>query len=682
MESLSRREHRHFPPVQLECERASGKPANNEIGFCGLDLSPLSRVHWGCRMKTPLDPKLVTVLLALSMPLGCTSTPTAISPDKVNAPQATPAVFTLAASVSDKADDPSEKGVASRITKVTVYSDRALVSREASVAITAEPTVFRFTKLPGWVDEGSVRAATSMGKIVDVTVERRFLARSTDEGFRKVEQQHKDLLQRLQALDDELVILDAQKQHVDSLKVFSVEKLKDDAVKKDIKVSTYGEVVDFVTDTLRKTAAAKRNNRAQRELLAPEVEASSRNLEELARLTKLEETTVLVTVQGNAAVNSNLTVTYATPGATWEPMHELRTNAADPDSVELSSFAVVTQTTGEDWSNAELSFSTQSSSDSEKIPELDMLALGKTQEVTRSFTRQITSFSSAQKKFEEQNRNWNRMNQASSQRRSEVEQFEQSYTSNLALLERVQSKTVQVFQSLQKRGTTAHFIAKDPAIVRSDGRSIRLRIGTSKIKAQRNIIAAPEESLNAAVTLQLNNKTSQPLLPGSVARYQDGAFLGMTDIEFVAKDEDFSMFFSVADQIKLTRELDKQQSSLSRKERNKMQLSFVSTAKNLSDRPVTIVLAERIPVAENTDIRVSNVRITPNEKPDVKGIVRWTITLAPKEQREFRVSYQVEYPPTLIFDVRRKQRMHMPSPAAPARKMDFDEQIIDLEQRF
>jgi hypothetical protein len=102
-----------------------------------------------------------------------------------------------------------------------------------------------------------------------------------------------------------------------------------------------------------------------------------------------------------------------------------------------------------------------------------------------------------------------------------------------------------------------------------------------------------------------------------------------------------------------------------------------------------LVLAERIPVSENTEIRVSNVKITPNEKADVKGIVRWTIMLEPREQREFRIAYQVEYPPTLIFDVRRKQ-MHAPpapSPASPhaprpAKKMDFEERILHFESAF
>ncbi|HRI65371.1 MAG TPA: mucoidy inhibitor MuiA family protein [Polyangium sp.] len=634
-------------------------------------------------MKTLVDPKLVVVLFALTASAGCTAAAANTKPQTAPPISSTPAVFSLAATVADKPEDPAEKGIPSRITKVTVYSDRALVTREAAVSITSEPTIIRFTKLPGWVDEGSVRAATSTGKIIDVTVERRFLARSSDEGFRKVELKHKQLLQRFQALDDELAILNTQHTHVESIRIFSTDKLSKDAVMHDIKVDTYGQVVDFVTDTLRKTAAAKRNVQFEREQLAPDVEASARNLEELKRLTKLEETTVSVAIQGSAAGNANLTLTYATPGATWEPMHELRSNTNDPDNVELSSFAVVTQTTGEDWTHAEMSFSTQSSSDSEKIPELEMLALGKTQESSRSITRQVTSFSSAQKKFEEQNLHWNKMNQASSQKITEMERFEQSYTDNLAMLERTQSKTVAIFQGLQTRGTTAHFTSKDPAIVRSDGRSIRLRLGTSKIKSKRQIIAAPEESLNAAVTLDLNNKTLQPLLPGNVARYQDGAFLGMTDIDFVAKDEDFSVFFSVADQVKLTRELDKHQSSLSRKERNRMQLSFVSKAQNLSDRKVTMVLAERIPVSENTEIRVSNVKIAPNEKVDTKGIVRWTITLEPRETREFRISYQVEYPPTLIFDVRRKQ-MHAPapSPAKPARKMDFDERLIQIESQF
>ncbi len=157
-----------------------------------------------------------------------------------------------------------------------------------------------------------------------------------------------------------------------------------------------------------------------------------------------------------------------------------------------------------------------------------MLALGKTQERAQSMTRSSGSFYRAREKYLEQNMRWNRMNQAPSHRLHETEQFEKSYTSNLAYFERVQNKAVELFQGLQLRGTTAHFTALDPAIVRSDGRSIRVHIGTGHIAAEPRIIAAPEESLNAALTLKMTNPGAQPLLPGTVARYRDGAFLGVT----------------------------------------------------------------------------------------------------------------------------------------------------------
>jgi uncharacterized protein (TIGR02231 family) len=393
---------------------------------------------------------------------------------------------------------------------------------------------------------------------------------------------------------------------------------------------------------------------------------------------------VLVTLQGAAAGTAKITLVYATPGATWEPMHELRADSASPSTVELTSFAVVTQTTGEDWSLAELSFSTQSSSDPERTPELEMLALGKTEETSRSVTRRETSFSRAQQAYSEQNLHWNRMNQAPSTRRSEIERFEKSYSSNLEYFEQVQSKTVQIFQGLQQRGTHAHFAATKAAVVRSDGRPIRLPIGNHRIDAKGKIIAAPEESFNAALTLQMTNDSPQALLPGSVARYRDGAFLGMTDMDFVAQGEDFSVFFSVADQVKLTRKLDRKQSSLSRRARNKMQLSFVTTAKNLSDRGVELVLAERAPVSENSDIKVSNVEITPSGKPDAEGIVRWTVALKPGEEREFRISYQIDYPPSLVLDVqRRRSQPPAPSPAAaPPKKYDIEDRIHDMEQHM
>ena len=416
-------------------------------------------------------------------------------------------------------------------------------------------------------------------------------------------------------------------------------------------------------------------------------------------LMKLEETTVLVTLQSSRDTSSIVEMNYMIPGATWEPMHDLRVSTSNARTAEVISFAVVTQTSGEDWKNAQLSFSTQSSIRSVRIPELEALTLGDTHTATRILTRKMSSFSRAQKAFQGQSKLWNKFHQQASGRTRL--NFDQVYQSNMDYLQVVQSKTVRIFETLQKRGTTAHFKANAAPSVRGDGHPVRMRIGHSTLGTTQKIVAVPEQSLNAARTLQMTNSTGQSFLPGKVALYQDGAFLGLTDINFIAQGERFSLFISVADHLKLSRKLDKKHSSLVRKKRNKMQVAFIVTVENLSARETALSLADRIPVSENKEIKIDRVKITDAIKPDSRGLLRWELKLKPKEKRTFRVAYQVEYPRELVLETRRRRRHrrpaemrrsgHRPSPwqnapSAPRptvrQKNQIGEQLLDLESQL
>ncbi len=597
------------------------------------------------------------------------------------------------------ADDPNAIGVSSNIKKVTVYSDRALVSREAAVKVTGVSTVYVFRQLPGWVDEGSVRAATTAGRIQDVRVTRSYLARANERSYLEAEAASRGLSERLLALDDEIKVLDAQAKQIEDIKAFSLDKLdKDVAVGSPVGtasaastgvvgVSTYESVVDFIAKKMREIAKGRRSVQTERAKLAPEVEASKKRLEELRALTQLEETKVYVTIQGTGAAEGQLQLTYMLPGATWEATHELRSAERDPGAVEVNSFAVVTQASGENWDDAELVFSTQSSTTAVRIPELEALTLGDTRAATQSFETRSASFKRAEAAFKGQNKLWNKRVQSSSLKES----FEETYATNFESLQITQSKTVQIFQSLQQRGTTTQFKALGATKVRADGRSVRVPIGRANLKAKKAIVAAPEQSLNAAQTLEMLNDSGQSLLPGSVALYQAGAFLGMTNLDFVADGEPFTVFESVADQLKLTRVLDKKRSALVRKERTQMQLAFVVTVENLSNKSMALNLADRVPVSEDKDIVISGVRISPDAKPDSKGILHWPLTLQPKEKRKFEIQYTIEYPPTLVLEMKR-HRAADPAPAAvdpaspalpsPRRPYDLKQDIEQRETAF
>ena len=567
----------------------------------------------------------------------------------------------------------------STVTKVTVYSDRAQVTREAAVEVSTESAVFAFKGLPGWVDDASVRVSASEGRIVDVRVDRSFLAKSEDAAQRAAQDHHKQLTNRLAALADELAVLDAQKNQIEAIKAFSLEKIGKDTTIGDVSVESYSDVLTFISDALRSTAKARRAVQYKIDAITPEFQASERSLAELASLLQLEQTTVLVTLQSARPTPSQLELTYMMPGATWEPTHELRASTKDPETVEVLSFAVVTQTSGEDWTHAELAFSTQSSTEALRIPELDALVLGDTHTATRVLKNKRSSFTRAQQAFKGQNELWNKVHHKQ-QTITSAESFEATYRSNLESLQVVQSKTVQIFDSLGDRGTTAHFNALAPPSVRGDGHSVRMRIGGSQLKSHHRIIAVPEQSLNAARSLQMLNSTGQSFLPGKVALYQDGAFLGVTELDFIADGEEFSVFLSVADHIKLSRTLDRKQSALVRGKRNKMQVGFIVTVENLSSQSTTFQLADRIPVSENKEIRVDRVRIADGAKPNRQGLLNWEVALAPKERREFRVSYQVEYPALLVLEAkRRRDAAPAASPKPSKRRMKIDEQLLQLE---
>ncbi len=572
--------------------------------------------------------------------------------------------------------------LASKVTRVTVYSDRARVTRQANADLTAEPTVYAFRGLPGWVDDASVQVSTNAGTLVDVRVERAFLAKATDASWRRIENDHKTVTDELAAARDEISVLDAQKTQIESIKAFSLAKVTQDTIIGDVTVKAYGDVLEFITASLRNTAAARRKAQGQVDDVTPRFEASKRRVEDAKNLQKLEETTVLVTVQAAQPTQAVVELSYMIPGVAWEPMHELRSTSADSKTVEVLSFATLTQTSGEDWGGAALSFSTQSTTRAVRVPELEALTLGDTETVTRTWTKQVSSFERAQSAFTGQSSLWNKMHDRRATERAATS-FEQFYSSNMQYLQEVQGRTVSLFESLEKRGTTAQFQAQPVHSVRGDGHPVRLLIGRDRLASTQKIVAAAEQSLNAARTGTMVNSADRSLLPGNVALYQDGTFLGMTEVPFIAKGEKFSLFLGVADHIKISRELDRKRSSLVRRTRNQMQVVYVVEVENLSAQPTTLTVADRIPVSENRDIRVDRVSVSPSAKPDSKGIVRWELTLKPGEKRTLQIGYQVEYPPELTLDLKRNRAKRAapgrsPAGATPSAPT-IEERIMDLE---
>ncbi len=591
--------------------------------------------------------------------------------------------------IAAPADEATE--TASKITDVTVYADRSRIVRNAEIDLPAGTLRLAFTKLPGWLDEGSVRVAltpAAAGRITDVQVVRTFLAQPADEEIRKLEADVQEIQDQIAALDDELKPLQAQEQQVANIRTFSAEKWTKDTVVREVKTEEYTQMVEFVGGKLREIAKARRAIEKQQRSLQPEQAARMRKLADLRQCMQLEQRTVVVTIVADQPVRARLSLTYMLPGTTWEPTHELRATQ-DGRSVELTSYAVVSQTTGEDLNGVNLMLSTQRPLAPVHIPELESLAVGSGRPLAKLVNSSDDTFQIAQKNWSMQNEQMNGLVLTGNNSYTgkalisagSLQLSQGAYNDNVKRQSAVQRKVVSVFERVQlRRGTTMQFAAPGSQTVRTDGRQVRVPIGTLQLAAAPRIVAAPELSLNAVQTVDLSNTGLQPFLPGKVALFMDGALVGSTETEFVAPGEGFAMFLGVADRIKLSRVLDQKSSSMTwTGKRKKLQVAYLVTVENLADKPATLQIADRIPVSDNDDIRISGVRLQPETKPDPKGLLKWEATLAAKEKKEFRIEYTISYPQDLQLSPATNTNFQndLNAPAQPAQELH--KQIQDLE---
>lgn len=562
-----------------------------------------------------------------------------------------------------RADDEEATGrpLKTAIKEVVVYADRAQVTRSGTIDLNARPGQWVVTGLPGWIDAESVRATVSpatAGRIVDVSVERTFLVKSSEEAVAKAEAALREVQDQLAALSDEERVIAAEIQQLESIRAFSLEKLPRDMVTRDVKVKTFAETVDFVSESLRENREKLRTLAAKKRDLEPERQARTATLRELSARSKLEQSSILIeaTGQGRATVE----LSYLTPGATWEPLGELRVTG-DGNRVSLVQFANVVQTTGEDWEGATLSFATQRPDEALGIPQVQALLVGAGGAgLDEAVRRKDESFKRASSSYTTQN--------------AIVAQTRSDWALNMSNQMEVQQRAAATFNQLASRGTTSHFQAIGPRTVRASGRPVRVPIATSDFEGTVQVVAVPEVSLNAVRTVALRNTSDLPVLPGRFSLFVDGAFVGTSSFDFVAPGETFSAFLGVHERIKLSRQIDRKRSSIDRgKKRTTAKVSFVIEAENLSDFPTVIDLGDRVPVAQMAEIEIEDVKVPDGARRDADGVVKWTATIPPRKKVSWRISYEMEYPNDLVS---RGRAM----PAAPKAQQKLYEDVERLEK--
>lgn len=519
--------------------------------------------------------------------------------------------------------------VASRITGVTVYLDRAQVTRSTTVQLKPGSQIVSLEGLPVLLQDDSVRVdakGTARATITGIEVKRSFLPQSADKRIKEIDAELRQLERKLGQLDAKKAGLVAQKGFVDSIKVAWGERISQQLAIGKPTAAELNEAMGFVGSNTVKTEEQQREIEQEKQVIKEQIDALKRKKQEATGSYRKESKTVEVALETAKEGKLTLELSGVVSQATWEPSYDVRLSP-DGSSAELTYRAQVRQQTGEDWTNIPLTLSTARPASGGAPPALQPWQV--------AFYRPMPLAMPAAAPRQELARMY----------RKSAKSIMAENMADVAIAE--EEPAPAGFQTAQAaaEGTSVIFKIPKPVDIPSDNTRHTTVIALEKLPVSTEYISVPKLSPLAYLTAELTNKASWPLLPGTVKIFSGNTFVGSAEMKQVASGEKFSLPFGSDDQVVIKRDELKQHKEAGMFGSNRMGYRSTVTVTNLRKEPQTISIKDQLPLAGDSEIKVSleEPTIPPTEKKE-DGTLIWKLKLAPGEKKEFKYEIVVEYP--------------------------------------
>lgn len=521
--------------------------------------------------------------------------------------------------------DETRVKVALPVVKVTLLEDRAQVRREGVV-----PLVAGHNRLVLWgaspvLQDVSLRVETAaaqtgagrdapVARVLDARVRRamRVGHKEKPEAVGALERRIEELLDKhhdeaegmQRARERAAIVLDMMEK--------AMAEAPEDAAWSLGHPQTWRETFEALSQRARTLAAKARSHGDEMETLAEEVRRLALERQLLERPDTKIECVIEIDVEATAGA-SVVAVEYTVPNALWRPFH---TAALKDGRMRLSSQAAVWQNTGEDWSDAQLVFSTARSSLGHEPPKLadDKLTAKKKDAKVVVEAREVSVSSAG---------------------------LGRGPVGGGATPQGV------VLPGVDDGGDVQTLSSEGRVTVPSDGRPAFIPVFAFEGEAQVSLVVMPELEDKAFYKSVQTHTGRHPLLAGPVELVRSSGFVGTTRTLFVAPGERFALGFGPDDDVRVQRTVETEEDvdDVDQWKRRTVQISIFLS--NLSGDEKQLEISERIPISEIEHVKVTLVADKTSGAPEVNehGIVSWKMTLPANGRLRLQLVYQVATAP-------------------------------------
>jgi uncharacterized protein (TIGR02231 family) len=525
------------------------------------------------------------------------------------------------------------KIVDTQIKAVTVYADKALVSRRGVISLTGQERELVITALP-MIETESVRvsgAGEVAVRLLGVSSDRIF---TTEPIAERVAQYHRQIQQieaekrHLQAQVDALAL---QSSFIAGLREKTEDPFAQSLARKNLSLSETLDFLNFLGSQYSEYAIASGECKSQQQELDKQLQVLYASLQKIQTPHPKESVSLIVAVEPAGAGEFELEVSYLVNSASWNPLYDLRVSSSS-DTVHLSYLAEITQKTGEDWINVDITLSTAKPGLGTLPPKLQPWYIDVPRPpaqlmTTRRVRQRAMSLPPAAMA----------MAGTAEDNEDEIEKEEDLIAAETVVAE------------ISKQGSVVSFKLSGGGNIPTDGTPHKTTIFHDDYPCSFDYIAMPRlvsfAYLQAHVKNSVNGAT---LLPGKANIFRDNIFVGTTQLDNIAPGQEFKLNLGIDQGLKIERELvERQVDKKLISNQRRITYSYRLIITNLLNSEANLKLTEQLPVSRNEQIKVRLIRSNPQIQLGEMGILEWLLTLAAQERREIYYQFTVEHPPEL-----------------------------------
>ena len=542
----------------------------------------------------------------------------------------------------------AETELTAPIGAVTVFPDRARVTRTGRLRLSAGEHQVVLDRLPLILQSDSVRVAgRGPATVIGVDVTKRHHPWTVDAAVVQLEDQLRGGRAGLAALDDEGEVLAERLEFLSGLARRSAGTFARALASGD---SDPARVAELATALAGQQAGVREERRAlaeRRRLAAEQVAAWERALDARRGQREPDRLAVVVgllvepaggeagtgagvgagvEVAAEVAVEVELEVSYVVNGAGWHSAYDLRLDGAE---LNLSWYGLVTQRTGEDWPECDLRLSTARPSNNSTVPELDPWFIDRSR--PRPVPPPMMARSAAPMP-------------PGPGMPQQAAGFGGGYgAADMAPMAAMAEIATEV-ATVEQGATAATYQPARPVAVPADGGSHRATVAVIDLAAVLDYVTAPVRSVDAHLRATVTNSSAHTLLPGVAAVFHGADFIGSTGLQTWAPGEEIELALGVDDRVRVERKLVKRTAGkavLGGTRRREAEHRI--TVANHSPSAAKVTVIDQLPVSRDESIVVKETRLepAPTERTDL-GVLTWVLHLEPGHQRDISLGVRVE----------------------------------------